>query len=681
VNSPSQDGSDEGVPVNRSIAHAQKLLAELKRRKVLRVVAVFGASAFVVMQVADLVFPRIGLPDWTVTLVVALAVLGLPVAAALAWAFEATTDGVRRTEPAASGELEAIVAQPRASRWPAGLAAVAGLVLLGVGTWWTVAPDGRDAAGYDSIAVLPFTNMSGDAANDYFGDGLAEELANALAGIDGLKVAARTSAFAFRGTETDVRRIGDTLRVATVLEGSVRRSADRIRITAQLVDARTGYRIWADTYDRPLTDLFAVQDEIAGRIANSLSARLRGGVAADGLFRGGTTDVEAYDLYLLGRQKWATRRIPLLHEAVAHFEQAIARDSGFALAWSGFADAIDALAWRSDDAGLARTDEALRAAMRSVMLEPELAEGWASLGVLLMEFEHDYLFAEAVLRRALALKPSYGTAQLWLGNVLLYRGRAEEALGHQLANASLDPLSPLGASVTLTFLALGRWDEARDASLRFRDVRFTSMSVPAVRLVTNATRWRFTAVEAAQYAREWAEIVGYAEPAEAEVIGRAVIEPQHRDGARAVLRRMAAAGLPPQDLAHLHLAIGDADEAADLIVLAFERRDPTLIQLAADPAFDPLRGDPRFNRVMESLRLSNSRPAAWMRTSLSELRADGMHVVGQRAVLQRPGLSIISVQPDGRLLAFIEEDRAAPVPPRLIGVTNWHEVLRQRMGR
>jgi adenylate cyclase len=521
-----------------SIGSWQALLAELKRRKVFRVAAVYGAAAFVVIRAADIVFPSLSLPAWTVTLVVALALLGLPLALVLAWAFDATPEGVRRTEPASAHELAAIVAQPRARRWPAGIGALAGIALLAGGTWWTVGRGaGAPAAAYDSIAVLPFVNLSGDPENEYFGDGLAEELLNALAGIEGLKVAARTSAFAFKGTSTDVRTIGDTLRVATVLEGSVRRSADRIRITAQLIDARSGYHLWSETYDRPLTELFAVQDAITGEIVTALAVRLTGGSRADGLHRGGTTDLEAYDLYLLGRQKWATREIPLLHEAVEHFEQAIARDSSFALAWSGFADAIDALAWRRVPVALERVDEAKDAAVRAIMLDPELAEGWASLGVLLAEFYRDFRFSEVALRRALALKPSYAPAHLWLGHTLLYAGRPQEALEAAESAVRLNPLSPLGGTIASTLIALHRWDDARDAMLRFREVQFTRQTAQATRLVSYAERFGFTADEAALYAREWAMLAGYVQPAEAEVIGRALFDPALRGEAGALLRR------------------------------------------------------------------------------------------------------------------------------------------------
>jgi adenylate cyclase len=578
-------------------------LAELKRRKVFRVAAVYGATGFVVLQAADLVFPRLGLPDWTVTLVVALGLAGLPIALVLAWAFDATPEGLRRTDPADSEELAAIAAQPRSRRWTAGLAALAGVVLLAGGAWWTLAGPGPRPGAYDSIAVLPFANLSGDPENEYFGDGLAEELLNALSGIEGLKVAARTSAFAFKGSNTDVRTIGDTLRVATVLEGSVRRSADRIRIAAQLIDTRTGYRLWAETYERPLTELFAVQDAIAAEIVGALAVRLTGAARDDRLYRGGTTDVESYDLYLLGRQKWATRQIPLLHEAVEHFEQAIARDSSFALAWSGFADAINALAWRRrDSAALARLAEAKYAAQRAILIDPELAEGWASLGVLVLA-DSDWAVAELALRRAVELKPSYAPAVRWLADALAYTGRTEESLAYRFRTRELDPISPFHRQGHAWGLVVARrWEEAR---AEYRRLAPSSISNPETLLlaVTQAPRLGLDAGEAAAYAEEWARRVGLPRPSEAALLARAALDPAHRAHARALLRGLEARGAPPWDLAALHAALGDPEDAIRLLELAIAADVPQLVMTAADPAFDSLRGDPRFTRILEALRL------------------------------------------------------------------------------
>ena len=230
-------------------------------------------------------------------------------------------------------------------------------------------------------------------------------------------------------------------------------------ITAQLIAARTGYHRWSEEYDRDLADIFAVQDEIAGSIANALVLRLSG-AEVERLYRGGTEDVEAYELYLVGRQKWAPRNIPELREAVEHFEGAIARDSGFALAWSGLADALDALMYRVPEERT-RLPEAQYAAQRALVLEPELAEGWASLGVLALDFNRDWRFAELALQRAIEIKPSYSTPYHWLADVYRYSGRAKraESLGNRAVE--LDPISGLGRDgKAFTSVLLRKFDEA-----------------------------------------------------------------------------------------------------------------------------------------------------------------------------------------------------------------------------
>ena len=582
------------------------LLAELKRRKVFRVAAVYGATSFVMLQIADIVFPSLGLPQWTITLVVALTVIGFPLAIALAWTFDSTGAGLRRTGPAQHGELEAILAQPRSRRWPAGIAALLGVMLLAGGTVWTVGfGGGGRAANYDSIAVLPFANMSGDPENEYFGDGLAEELLNALAGIEGLKVAARTSAFAFKGSNVDVRVIGDTLGVATVLEGSVRRSAGRVRITAQLIDARTGYHLWSETYDRPLTELFTVQDAIAREIVTALAGRLT--TSQEELYRGGTTDVEAYDLYLLGRQKWVTRNVPLLREAVQHFERAIARDSSFALAWSGLADALDALAWRAPEE-LGRVGEAKYAAQRALVLDPELAEAWASLGVLALDFDRDFRVAELCLRRAIAFKPSYASAHRWLADALRYSGRVEESLAPGNQALGLDPASALGMNGMLETLSiLGRWQEARALVDRLRSLGYTDLG-SLVNILSAGPQLGFSAHDLEGFAIEWAGTRAYSNPDEAGVVGRAIVDQRLRPRAREVLGRMAAARVNARHLAELSVAIGDLDGAIANLTRTVEEGDPTIIVIGSDWAFDPLRRDPRFIRMVEQLGLPNGRP-------------------------------------------------------------------------
>ena len=584
----------------------QRFFAELKRRSVFRVAAMYGAVAFVTIEAADLVFPRIPLPEWTIALVVWLSLLGFPAALVLAWAYEKTPDGLRATDSVATAELDAIVAQPRRTRWPVGIAALVGVILLGLGAWWTLTRTGPGASTYDSIAVLPFTNLSGDPDNQYFSDGLAEELINALAGVGDLKVAGRTSSFALRDQNLDLRTIGDTLGVGTVLEGSVRRSADRVRITAQLIDAETGFHLWSEEYDRDITDIFLVQEELARSIVGALLPRL-GGDAED-LYRGGTSDVEAYDLYVAGRQKWYTRSVSLLWEAVDDFEAAVARDPQFALGWSGLADAIDALAYR-DSRAKVLVPRAKMAAQRAVLLDPDLAEGWASWGVLAFEADRDWITAELALKRAIRLKPSYATARAWLGDLLRQQGRMEEAIEQQRMALELDPLSPvLNSTLGLSLVATGRYDEAR---VQYEIVATVGdQSIVHYAFLAWGAQMGLTSEEIGDHAVGLARAMGAAEPEVARVLGSALGDPAADDALKssardAVATLIADSALTLRQIAVLYTELGDHETALQWLEASAVEGDLSLGDLGIEPALDPLRADPRMQALMDRLGLPN----------------------------------------------------------------------------
>lgn len=578
-----------------------RLLDELKRRNVFRAAGVYGATAFVVIQAADVIFPSIPLPPWTVSLVVWLCLLGFPVAILLAWAFERTPEGLRRTDEAADGELEAIVRQPASLRWPAGVAALVGLGLLIAGGWWALRGPLAGNASYESIAVLPFVDLSAGGSDTYFGDGLAEELLNALAGIPDLKVAARTSSFAFRSSELDVREIGRGLDVETVVEGSVRRADDSLRVTAQLVDATTGYRLWSDEYHASAADIFRVQEALARSIVDALAVQLRGDTP-ERLFVGGTEDPAAYDLYLEARQLWTTREMPKLWSALEKFNEAIARDSAFAAAWSGRADALDAIAWRMPEARDS-VPAAKYAAQRALVLEPELAEGWASLGVLANDFDLDWRVAELALRRAIELRPSYSTAHHWLADVYRWQGDARKSLGAGLRAIELSPLSMLGRDgQAQTLVMLGDWDGARELYIQLAESGSDDGSY--VSLLSLGPRFGLSADELERYARLLFRNGGWDGWERAGVMGRAIAEPKHRPEALAVLAEFAADGGNLRDVAELAVALGDHEAAFAYLERAEEVGWP-LAPIGVDAAFDPLRDDPRMAALTARLRVPN----------------------------------------------------------------------------
>lgn len=580
----------------------QRFFADLKRRHVFRVMGVYGAVAFVVIQAADVIFPGIPLPPWTVSLVVWLCLLGFPIAVAMAWAFERTPEGLRRTDEAGEGEIESIVEQSASRRWAAGVAAVVGLGLLVAGGWWALRGPLAGNASYGSIAVLPFVDLSAGGSDAYFGDGLAEELLNALAGVPDLKVAARTSSFAFRDAERDVREIGRALDVETVLEGSVRRNDDRLRVTAQLIDAATGYHLWSDEYDARAADIFRVQDALARSIVEALAVHLRGD-PPERLFVGGTEDPAAYDLYLEARQLWATREMPKLWSALEKFDAAIARDSGFAAAWSGRADALDAIAWRAPEARDS-IPAAKYAARRALILEPELAEGWASLGVLALDFDLDWRVAEIALRRAIELRPSYATPHNWLADVYRWTGRALASMEPSLRAIELSPLSVLGKDGHAQTLALlGDWDGARDLYVELAESGHSDGSTHSS-LLSLGLRFGFGADTLEHYARILFRNQGWDDWERAGILGRGIVEPELRADALAILADYAADGGNLRDVAELAVALGDHEAAFAYLERAEEVGWP-LSPIGVDPAFDPLREDPRMAALMARLGVPN----------------------------------------------------------------------------
>ena len=441
----------------------QQFFAELKRRHVFRVTGIYGIVAFGVLQAADMALPRLGLPDWTVTFMLAVVLLAFPVVLMIAWAFEVTPDGVKKTDVAAPGEIEAIVAAPMSQRWPGGLLALVGVAALLGGGWWigrSTAPGAEsmeagsttpadlrlamtDLADDDraSIAVLPFADMSSGGDQEYFGDGMTEEILNTLAKIRELRIAGRTSAFAYKGQNKDLREIGAELGVAYIVEGSVRKEGDDLRITAQLINAADGSHLWSDSYDRPLANVFDIQREIAEAIAEELRVPL--GLDAADLVRP-TADLEAYDLYLAGRARVRLRE-DQLDEAVQLFEAAIARDSSWAPAWAGLAEAKELIGWWSESWDEVPDDNDAEQAL--------IGEFWRE--------------AETAARRALELDPDNATANVALGSVLRNRHRWDESEAAYLQALATDPDNAEAYQQYGTLLiGIGRMREGRRATER-----------------------------------------------------------------------------------------------------------------------------------------------------------------------------------------------------------------------
>lgn len=613
--------------------------AELRRRKVVRVAAVYGATVFVVVQAASLFLPRMGLPDWTVTLVVWLALLGFPLALVLAWAFEMTPDGVRRTEttagdgerapvPRDEGELGRLLAVFAAGVLVAGVGYGGYVAWSGDGTTGPSDSEGRtgadraaaSASGEEtsapsatSVAVLPFDDLSPEGDQAWFGDGVAEEILDKLAQVRGLEVKARRSSFRFRGGRLGIRTIADSLGVGAVLEGSVRRAGDRVRVTAQLIDGRTANHLWSESYERELSNIFGVQEEIARRVAAALEVEL-GAADRRRLARGGTDDLDAYSLYLRGRHAWRDRAGERMLEAERLFRRALARDSTFAAAWSGLADTYllmpDYASGLVDRSRAHLLEEAERAARRALSLDPTLAEAHASLGHVLV-LRHRWEASEASFRRAVELNPSYATARHWYAIHLGARGRLAEAVEQANRGARLDPFNwalATGQSVLNAYAGQGqRAAEALGRAVSVREGAVRSPEVPAqLRYVQVYVR---RIADGAAAARTLADsLLGPGPDPGLEIVVR--LATGEREQLREALRRAKAADPSwPTGASQLLSAaaartvLGELDRAFALLERA-ELDVIRLVDLQNAPPLAPLRADPRYADVLAGYGLS-----------------------------------------------------------------------------
>jgi len=430
--------------------------AELKRRNVIRVGAFYAVGSWLVLQVADVLFGLIGVPDWSLRFVGGILLLGFPFALILAWAFELTPEGIKREKDVDRSQADSAEAGRKLD-----IAIIVMLVLIvGFVAWdrFTRGPaesdsDVREAAAPAveaqaspadlSIAVLPFVNMSGDPENEYFSDGLSEELLNVLAKIEDFRVAGRTSSFAFKGKEQDLRAIGEKLDVVHILEGSVRKQGNTVRVTAQLIDARNGYHLWSETYDRQLDDVFAIQDEIAKEVVKALKTTL---LAEDRqvIEASAKGDVEAYNHYLKGQFHARLRTREGLGRALEEFHKAILVDPDYAPPYAGVA-MVYALFDNYGYRPIAETkDLAEKAIERALRLSPDSDEAWAVKGLYISQLDEAGQRREemrAALSRAIEINPNNALAHLWLAGALF---PDFEAMGAEVQRAyELDPLHPV----------------------------------------------------------------------------------------------------------------------------------------------------------------------------------------------------------------------------------------------
>src|SRR5437763_6366418 len=394
----------------------RNFFAELKRRNVYKVAVAYAIVGWLLVQVATQVFPFLEIPNWVVRLVIALVAIGFPIALIIAWAFELTPEGIKRTEDV--GVPAERPSKNRAWIYVAAIGAAVSIGLFFIGRYTGSYAEGRPSGPSlpeKSIAVLPFDNLSRDPENAYFAEGIQEEILTRLAKIGELKVISRASTARYKSSPNNLREIAKELGVMHILEGSVQRAGEQVRVNVQLINATTDAHLWADIYDRKMTDLFAVESEIAKAIADSLQAKLTGSEQHAIAVRP-TENPQAHEFYLKGRFFWNKRAAEDLKIALGYFEQATKADPNYALAYSGMADCYLLLPLFGGTEPTELSPKANAMAHMALLLDPNLAEAHASLGLLNALADFDFATAVRELEEAIRLHPRYATAHEWLGN-------------------------------------------------------------------------------------------------------------------------------------------------------------------------------------------------------------------------------------------------------------------------
>ena len=578
-----------------------QFFGELRRRNVYKVAVAYAVVGWLLIQVATQVFPFLEIPNWAIRLIILAIAIGFPVALIIAWAFELTPEGIRRTEDAdAAGQ------RSRGGIWMALVVIAAALSLgvffLGRYTAGRATPRHSESATatlQKSIAVLPLLNESGDPKDEYFSDGLSEELIAALAQISGLKVIGRSSSFRFKDRKEEPKTIGEKLGVATLLDGTVRKQGDRVRIVAELVNAADGIQLWTRTFDRELKDIFAVQQEIARAVAESLKVTLLGSQERPSQIA--TNNVEAHNAYLQGHFHLVRRNVEDFRKAIGYYDQAIELDPEYALAYAERAEAWtlwgDLTGQRPTAYPKARSD-----AEKAVAIAPALAEARAALGFVRCFVDWNFADGLTELKRAKELSPTNPTANDLLARIIVYLGRFDEAERQARQAVELDPLSTVtqGNLARVLFYA-GKLDEADAAARKAAELQ------PA-----GASNHRWQVLIAAQRGDgEGALREAQLEPDEGyrrfelAVAQYVVGDRQAADAALANLLAKAREGFAYQ-IAEVYAVRGEKDKAFEWLQVSFDDRDAGMLGLLVDPLLRGLRDDPRYKNLLAKLGLPGS---------------------------------------------------------------------------
>ena len=577
--------------------------AELKRRNVYKVAVAYAVVAWLLVQIATQVFPFFEIPNWAVRLVVLVLIAGFPVALVFSWAFEITPEGIVRESEIESGKS----ITHHTGRKIVALTIVLSVVATGLLIFQFVRPRSTSPSAATisnkSIAVLPFDNLSGDPQNAYFSEGVQDEILTRLAKIAELKVISRTSTQRFKSAPNDLRQIAQQLGVENILEGSVQKANDQVRVNVQLINALTDAHLWADTYDRKLTDIFAVETEIAKTVADVLQAKLTGSeqhvIAARP-----TANSEAHQLYLKGRFFWNKRTGDDLKKSIDYFQQAIAADPNYALAYAGVADAYVFLPGYTAGSPQDCYPKAKAAAKKALELDDTLAEAHTTLAIALLLYDFDFAQAIREFQHAIELNPNYATAHQQYGNIgLIDLGRFDDAIAEGNRAAELDPLSlVINADVGANYYYARRYDEAI-AQLR-KTLEMDPGYYYAYITLGEALEMKGagdTAIAEYQKARALND-----DPSVLGLLAHAYAASGTKTEALKILDQLKALSKQRYVAAYsftlVYLGLGDKEEALHWLEQSYQDRAGGDIEgIRVDPFLDSLRGDPRFEALAEKV--------------------------------------------------------------------------------
>jgi TolB-like protein/Tfp pilus assembly protein PilF len=580
----------------------RNFFGELKRRNVYKVAVAYAIVGWLLVQVATQVFPFLEIPNWVVRLVIALVVTGFPVALVIAWAFEATPEGIKRTDVA-----DAANQHSRNRTWiyvvVIGAAFSIGLFFIGRYTVRTSSSASSSELPAKSIAVLPFDNLSEEKGNAYFAEGIQDEILTRLAKVADLKVISRTSTQRFKSAPSDLREIAKQLGVMNILEGSVQKANDQVRVNVQLINAITDAHLWADTYDRKLIDIFSVESEIAKTIADTLQAKLSGSEKT-AMSKNPTANPEAYELYLKGRFFWNKRTAADLRRAIDYFNQAIAKDPNYALAYAGLAQSWKLLPAFNGGAPQDCFPQAESAARKALALDDTLSDAHAALASLKGLNGFDYPGAVAEYERTLQLNPNDATAHQWFANDTLANiGQNEREVAVMKRAVALDPLSLIiNSNLGWAYIHAGRLDDAV-AQLR-KTVEMDSSFYYARYGLALALELKGAIPEAIAEYQKTISITDDSVPL--GMLGRLYAAAGRKDEAQKILQQLRQIReqryIPAYSLALVYLGLGDRDQALKWLEEGYRERDGFNIgPIRIDPLLTPLHGDPRFEALAEKI--------------------------------------------------------------------------------